>query len=335
MTSYLTPEPPLDFDGAPRRPEFSVVIPAYEAEATLGEAIQSALDQTYAAAEIVVCDDGSSDDTSRVAGAFGDGVILLRQENRGVAAARNTGVAKASGDFIVNLDADDLLSPRNLEARAGLITQRPDLDIVVTDGTVELDGQTRRHLYNSSWEFETEDQRSEILERCFIAPFWALRRSALLAAGGFDESISHSSDWECFIRLILRGSRAGLVDEPLGSYRLQRGSLSNQAAGLARGQIKALQRAVEGAELTPAETDAVRAKIDEFETQLALALLREAVLAGDPATRERARRVFGDSGMPAMTRAKAALSWALPSLARRMIARQGSQTGAGIIIPAD
>ncbi len=98
-------------------PTVSLVIPAYNAEAYLREALDSAFAQTRPPDEVIVVDDGSGDRTPEIAASYGDRVRLLRQPNRGEAAARNTGVRVARGDLIAFLDADDTLLPRCLEAQ--------------------------------------------------------------------------------------------------------------------------------------------------------------------------------------------------------------------------
>jgi Glycosyl transferase family 2 len=314
--------------------DFAVIIAAYEAEGTVGEAIESALAQTHPAAEIVVCDDGSKDGTAAVVAGFGERVTLVRQENQGAAAARNTAIAAARSEFVVNLDADDLLDPANLAARAALLAREPDLDIVVTDGLVEVDGVVQRRLYGPTWTFETEDQRGGILERCFIT-FWALRRERFLAAGGFDPQFTHAEDWECFIRMILGGSRAGLVEEPLGTYRLQQGSLSNQTVALQHGHIEVLRKTAGDARLTPDERERLAAAIAHYEGELRLAQLREAVLTGGSAARAEAWKALRRSDTPAPARAKAALAVVWPGLARRVASRRGRETGAGVVLPVE
>src|SRR5215207_9860716 len=93
----------------------SVVIPCYNQAHFLGEAIESVLDQSYPNFEIIVVDDGSPDDTSEVAGRYPE-VRLVRQENRGLAGARNAGLSYSEGEYVVFLDADDRLLPEALEA---------------------------------------------------------------------------------------------------------------------------------------------------------------------------------------------------------------------------
>jgi hypothetical protein len=315
-------------------PSFGVIIPAYEAEATIGEALRSALDQTLPAARIVVCDDGSADRTAAIVEGFGERVTLIRQPNRGPAAARNAAVAAADTDWVVNLDADDVLLPANLAARAALLARDPDLEIIATDGLVEVDGVTRRNFYGPSWRFEPGDQRRGILERCFIIG-WGARRQTLLAGGGFDPGLSHAEDWECFIRMILGGARAGLVDEPLAIYRLRPGSLSNQAVELQAGHVAAMRKTARDERLTAAERERVLAATAEFEAALRLARLREAVLEGGPAARAEARKALRRADTPLATRAKAGLAFLAPGRARRAAARRGRETGAGVTLPVE
>lgn len=100
----------------------SIIIPAYNAAAFLAEAIESALAQTHAASQVIVVDDGSTDDTAAIAGNFGDAVMLLRQSNSGVSTARNLGAAQTAAEWLLFLDADDRLRPDALErllSRAG------------------------------------------------------------------------------------------------------------------------------------------------------------------------------------------------------------------------
>lgn len=102
----------------------SVIIPAYNAEEWIAEAIQSALDQTYPPLEILVIDDGSADQTAAIAEVFGPPVRVLRQENAGVSTARNRGIRSAVGDYIAFLDADDLWHPEKLKLQVNLMEER-------------------------------------------------------------------------------------------------------------------------------------------------------------------------------------------------------------------
>jgi glycosyltransferase involved in cell wall biosynthesis len=114
--------------GVDRR--ISVVIPAYDAEPYLAEAIDSVLAQTLPAFELAVVDDGSADRTAEVARAYGDRVHLIRQPRAGNGAARNAGVAATSGEYLAFLDADDRFCPDKLELQMRALDEDPQLDIV-------------------------------------------------------------------------------------------------------------------------------------------------------------------------------------------------------------
>jgi glycosyltransferase involved in cell wall biosynthesis len=318
-----------------KQPEFSIIVPAYQSADTIAEAVESALAQTYPAKEIVICDDGSTDDLAGALSPYLDRVTLVRQENAGPSAARNTAAATASGEFIVGLDADDLLLPGNLAARAEALAMRPDLDIVCTDAKVELEGQVLRQMYRWDWRFETDDQRVAILERCFVGTFWAVRRSRLLEVGGFDEAITHCEDWELWIRLILSGSLAGLVEAPLARYRLHQGSQSNQLVGLARSRLATMEKSLRTADLSELERTGLQARIVAEKRELSLARVREALLSRSPEARRESRRLLLEPGVSLGIRLRAALSWLSPRLARRALARRGRLTGAGISLPVD
>lgn len=108
----------------------SVLIPAYNREAYLGEAIESALAQTLPPREIIVVDDGSTDRTAQVASSYGETVRCISQENQGIGAARNTGLKNACGDLIAILDSDDLWAPAKLELQAACLEAHPNCDMV-------------------------------------------------------------------------------------------------------------------------------------------------------------------------------------------------------------
>ncbi|HVD41002.1 MAG TPA: glycosyltransferase family A protein [Solirubrobacterales bacterium] len=222
-------------------PGFSVLIPAYEAAATIGEAIASARAQTRAPSEIIVCDDGSSDDLAAALEPHREAIRLIAGEHRGVAAARNRLLAAATAEFVVPLDADDVYAPTRLERLADLAAARPGLDILATDAHLSSSGEVVGR-FGENTPFALQEQAQAILERCFvICP--AMRRSRLLELGGYDESLRTAEDWDVCIRLILTGSEAGLVDEPLLEYRLGSESLTSGRAQTLRERVYVLEKA--------------------------------------------------------------------------------------------
>ena len=331
----LAPDAPSPVEpGAP--PTFSVVIAAYQAVSTLAEAVESALHQTYPALEVVVCDDGSTDGTGDVLARFGDRVNGFRQPNRGEAAAKNATVRAARGDYVVVLDADDVFLPRRLEALAWVATRRPDLDVLTTDATVEADGRPVRRAYHPGWQFPVADQRAAILDRNFVFGLAAVRRERWLAAGGFDEDLARTADWEFWQRLVLSGSRVGLVDAPLARYRLAAGTLSADRTGLVQARLTVLRRGARRSDLTPHERAVVAAAIERERRDLAVRLARAALDGGGWEARRRSVALVLGRGFGARTRAGALAAIVSPRMvARRRMKRSGTtEIGSGLRLAA-
>jgi glycosyltransferase involved in cell wall biosynthesis len=300
-------------------PSFSIAIAAYQAADVIGEAIESALAQTVPPAEIVVCDDGSTDDLGSALAPYRDRIVLLRKQNGGEASAKNAAARAASGDFISILDADDVYFPDRLAALGELAAARPDLDILTTDAYLELDGARMRRVYEGDWTFEVDDQRRAILERNFIFGLAAVRRERLLATGGFDETIRWTTDWECWARLILEGARAGAVLEPLALYRLRPTSLSSDREKLVAGRLRTLEKTSTHPSLSIAERRAVATAIATNRRELALLELRAALAEHRRDSRRLAIAVARSRSYPQRTRLKALIAAGAPRLAGRIL----------------
>ncbi len=318
-------------------PSFSVVIAAYNAAATIGESLASAFAQTLAPREIVVCDDGSTDDLARATAAFADRITLLRQDNAGEGAAKNAAVRVAKAEFAVFLDADDVFDPARLEALGELAAARPDLDILTTDAFLEVDGTVVRRCYDESWTFEVDDQRGAILERNFVFGLAAVRRERFLAAGGFDGSLRYATDWDLWSRLILDGSRAGLVAEPLATYRLSSTSLSGQRLDLLRGRCAVIEKNLARGDLAPEERRRGEAALVANRSAAALQAAQHSLAEGGRGARSAALRLATATAIPLRTRLKAVAAAAAPRLASRLLARERDRAGvpgpAGVRLP--
>jgi hypothetical protein len=332
LPTFLAPEPEGPPEPAPE-PTFSVIIAAYQGADTIAEAVASALDQTLLPLEVIVCDDGSSDDIEGALARFADRVTLLRHErNQGQAASRNTALRAARGDFIAVLDDDDIYLPRRLEALAALASARPDLDVLSTDVVLEVNGRALRRHYEDSLGFEVADQRRAILEGNFVSGQSSVRRVTLLAAGGWDASNRWVDDWDLWLRLIFSGSRVGLVTEPLAHYRLHPGSLSSHPAEIRRGETAVLEKAAASdIAFTPEERDVLARSLAAHRQAASLEELREAVANLAPDARRRARSVALGRGFAAPTRLKAAAAAVSPGLVGRLLMRErrGTWVGAG------
>jgi glycosyltransferase involved in cell wall biosynthesis len=215
------------------RPLVSVVIPAFNAGRTIDRALASALGQDYQPLEIIVIDDGSTDDTARIAGARDQWVRLLRlKQNRGVAAATNAGLGLARGEFIAFLDADDEWLPGKLRAQLDLLLRHPDLIFVCGPWReVELSGRIALeppHAVSSDPCRRTVWR--ELLAGSFVLKSTVVARAAHVSrAGGFDESLPVAEDQDLWIRLAMLGP-VGWYPEPLTVHYETPGSLTQRYA---------------------------------------------------------------------------------------------------------
>lgn len=334
MRAHLAPAPPPGLAPARRAPTFSVIIAAYQAAETVGAAVASALGQTLPPEDVVVCDDGSTDELDAALAPFGDRIRVIKQANAGEGSAKNAAAREARGEFVTILDADDSYLPERLEALAELSAERPDLDILTTDARLEANGSFVRRCYTPDWTFPTAGQREEILRRNFVFGHAAVRRERLFEVGGFDEAIRWTADWELWIRMILSGSGVGCVAEPLAVYNLHEASLTAQRASLARGRIETLDKTARNPELSPEEHTIVARARQAASRELALLELRESMRAGGGGTRRRAIRVALERDYGARTRLKAAAIFVAPRLASRIVTRRSEQTwtGAGGVV---
>jgi glycosyltransferase involved in cell wall biosynthesis len=312
-------------------PTFSAIIAAYQASEFIADAIESLLAQTLQPAEIIVCDDGSTDALDAALTPYGDRIMLLRKENGGEASAKNMAALAASGEFVAILDADDVYSPERLEALADLSVQRPDLDILTTDCFVVASGRVIRNCYDAGYRFEIGDQRRGILERNFVGPgLMAVRRDALLAVGAFDEAFRHATDWDCWIRMIFAGSRAGLVDEPLAEHRVRATSLASDRPRQLQAYVAVLAKAAVRSDLTVEERAVLSRSLAAQRRRLAFRQAENALIEARPDARRLALEIALDGGFPYRTRLRAALAAAVPSLAGRRLARGRREIAAGV-----
>jgi glycosyltransferase involved in cell wall biosynthesis len=204
--------------------KISIAIPAYNSEFCLRETLESALNQTHPAHEILVVDDGSTDRTEEVARSFGDRIRYIKQQNQGIAGARNTAIKEATGDWIAFLDHDDLILPTKLEKQLAIIEANPDLVVVYSAFTyLYTDGTTKLiPAFPSAKLWPALRYRTPILPSTSI-----IRRSALQEIGGFVQ-LYCVDDWNMWFRLIRRYSASAFKVHPEGltMYRWWRNNIS-------------------------------------------------------------------------------------------------------------
>ena len=209
-----------------RKPHVSVIIPAYNQGNFLEYAIQSVLSQTYSNYEIIVVDDGSTDDTSTIAKLYGDKIHYYFQENKGLAGARNTGIRNARGIYIALLDCDDQWLPDFLLKMVSLAEQNPDASVFYCNvNYMDAEGHTLPQIPDVK--LVSPDKMYETLVRAnfIFANTIFMLRSAVLTAGLFDESFRACEDWDLWLRLSPTHQFVG-INDCLVRYRLHGSSLS-------------------------------------------------------------------------------------------------------------
>ena len=186
-------------------PLVSIVIPCYNHARFVGATIESALGQTYPSVEVIVVDDGSTDESGEVAARYEVGV--LRQENQGVAEAMNAGIRASCGTYAMTLGADDLLHPEYVSRMVGALDQDPQAGFAYS--RILFFGQVNR-------EYPTEPFHAESLaERNYVAAVAVFRRSAFDLVGGFDPELPRCEDWDFWLSLTELGKPGTYVAEPL------------------------------------------------------------------------------------------------------------------------
>lgn len=240
-----------------------VLVTAHDVAAHLPAALDSIFAQTRPADQVVVCDDASSDDVDGALRPFGDRVRLVRHPvQRGEGAAKNTAVAALDTDLVVVLDGDDEMTPQRLEALCWLAERRPDLHLLTTTWE-DFGPEVEPTAWSLADHFPTVDQRAEILRWNFV-PAPALRRSALLEAGGFDETLRYGPDWECYVRMFLRGAAAGLVPRPLYRYRRWSGQQTADPERVLAGRVRVAEVIAANPLLEPADRRIAEASLRDL-----------------------------------------------------------------------
>lgn len=225
-------------------PTFSVIIPTYNRAGLVVEAVQSVLDQTFDDHEIVVVDDGSTDDTYAALKPYFSRIRYVWQENRGLAAARNRGIEEARGEFLAFLDSDDLFEPRMLEVVLETFQRHPDAGGVATAEREVRDGnqpEARIITKRSPGEFFSSHSLMKRDTRVGCGRPAVVRRRIVEELGGFDESMGCAVDCELWIRYSFHMPIVH-QPEPLVLRRVHGSNLSLNRQQDARDWLEILQR---------------------------------------------------------------------------------------------
>ena len=285
----------MEVDKDMHHARISVIIPAYNAAATIVEAVQSVLAQTWPGVECIVINDGSTDDTMVVLAPWRDRITCIEKANGGFASARNAGMKAASGEWIAWLDADDVFEPDKLARQMALVAVRPELALVCSDFSMfdergELARSGIREYYGVFSRDMTLESALEhgatlesgdhvrhgnvfdaLLRGNFIHPPTALFRKAVFEAVGEQRTdLVNATDYEYFLRIARRYS-VGYVDAPLLRYRISATQSSAPANYVRNSHYNemALRHVLADYPLEPAQRRVVRRRITATHQMLA------------------------------------------------------------------
>jgi glycosyltransferase involved in cell wall biosynthesis len=197
----------------------SVVIPVFNAGKYLQETINSLLAQTYPNIEIIIVNNCSTEDvTIQLLNQLGVKYKVIESTIQGLAQARNDGIKEATGEFILPLDADDIIKPTFIESCLDLFRQKPVLALVRTN--IELFGAKKGTIIFDEYSYST------LLARNLMVATSMFKKKDWEKVGGYDNSFNTCfEDWEFWIRLLKNEGKVGTIDETLFNYRIQKGSM--------------------------------------------------------------------------------------------------------------
>lgn len=267
-------------------PLVSVIIPAYGVAEFIGETLDSVFAQTFTDYEVIVINDGSPDteQLERALAPYMSRIVYLKQENRGVSAARNTGIVAARGSFIAFLDGDDIWLPNYLEVQVKRIQADPTIDVlypnVVLFGGSSETGEEFMTVCPSSGDVTFERL---VLQECNVSNCSIARKETIVRAGMFDEALRSVEDFDLWLRVIKSGGRIAYHRDVLARYRRRSGSLTADPIWLSEHILEVLQKVQQRTDLTSSEQAALDKQFQYFHALLCLHKGKHAFFSGDTA----------------------------------------------------
>jgi len=226
-----------------KNPLISVIIPTFNREWALQEAIDSVLDQDYGNKELIIVDDGSTDDTGDILHTYENRITVIRQKNAGVSAARNRGIHTATGSYIAFLDSDDRWLSGKLRSQMEFFNSHPDATLCQTEEIWVRNGvrvnPKKRHKKPSGMIFEKS------LALCLVSPSAVMMKKSLFEmVGTFDERLPAAEDYDLWLRISCRFP-VYLIDKPLV---IKQGGHADQLSGMSgldKYRLQALKKIIE------------------------------------------------------------------------------------------
>ena len=244
------------------RTMISVIIPTYNRAHLLPRALDSILSQSCLPNEIIVVDDGSTDDTSALMTSVYPEIVFIQQSNTGVSCTRNVGIKRASGDWIAFLDSDDEWFPEKLEVQMNALYKNPELKICHTNEIWIRNGTRvnpkKKHEKFGGWIFQ------KCLPLCCISPSSVIiHKSIFDEVGLFDDSLLVCEDYDLWLRITARNPVLYIEKPLLRKYGGHNDQLSRKYWGMDRFRIKSLEKIIYSKELSESDENAAKKMLTE------------------------------------------------------------------------
>jgi glycosyltransferase involved in cell wall biosynthesis len=245
--------------------QISVIIPVYNRADVIGRAVDSALNQTLKPIEIIVVDDGSTDDPEKVLNKYGDEVRLIKQSNAGPSAARNHGISAAEGEYIAFLDSDDAWLPDKLERQVSMIVS-DKVSFLITDSCGFSGCSQKSTTFQKSIFTDLLQQKYPFVKDCFEMlveqnfihlSTVVIEKKWLADAGGFDEKMNVAEDTDLWLRLSLH-HQIGIIPEVLAMRDFREDKLSGDKEKEFTGRIRIFEKLLKSTELNDHQKNIVR-----------------------------------------------------------------------------
>ena len=265
-------------------PAVSVIVTAYNVAPYIAETLDSVFAQTFTDFEVLVVNDGSPDSDALEAALapYMTRIRYLRQENRGVSAARNHGIREARAPIVAMLDGDDTWGPEYLRLVAGALLADETLALAYSNARFFGEGPLVGHECMALSPVEGEVTFERVVSMaCSVIGFVCARKDALIQAGLYDESMVRSEDFDLWVRVLKQGGRATYRREVLAGYRRRMGSMSADSVTMHRSAVAAYDKLARRTDLTHGERQLVLAQRARFYADFRLAEGKRAFFAGD------------------------------------------------------
>jgi glycosyltransferase involved in cell wall biosynthesis len=277
-------------------PRVSVIIPTYNTAKLIAASLESVFQQSFQDIEIIVVNDGSPDtpELENVLAPVLDKIVYIKQENKRAAGARNTAIRRARGEFLAFLDSDDTWLPDHLTAQMKLVDEDPTLDLVYSNCLSVGDPSNPHEWMTRCPSQGTADFRALVLSRCQIPVSTVVaRKSAIVKAGLFDESLPRCDDYDMWLRAAFHGAKIAYTRKVQARLNEGRpGSLGLSSVRMVEAYWRMLDKAERTLPLSDEDREIVRKQASEIRARY---LVEEGKLCLREGKYERAEELFSEA----------------------------------------